>query len=275
MPDAYQVEYRNPEEFIVKDRLRNDEGDLTDLMDSINRLGLLHPLIVEEDGVTLIAGGRRLESVKRLGWTEVPYLRHSQGDPLDAEYDENVVRKPFTLGEAQEYFNRKGAGLPKKEKEVIAREVGQSLGTIRRVNLIQKIAEDPKEDESVREVARKELAALQDKTEGATPALARVQAAQRVAHNQNKLRENLLPGQTIRKLHRPEIDWPARLWKTIGDANTQTIAGLAVELAKEADPQVPDTDLRKMVHELNARQREVETLKIAIRTVLDERRFKQ
>src|SRR5262249_20123630 len=51
-------------------RHRRDMGDIDGLAKSISELGLLHPIVVNEDGL-LIAGGRRLEAVKRLGWQDV------------------------------------------------------------------------------------------------------------------------------------------------------------------------------------------------------------
>jgi len=277
VPEEYQVESQNPNEIIVKDRLRSDWGNLDELIDSIRRLGLLHPLTVEQDGLTLIAGERRLEAVKRLGWDQVDVHRLAKGEPLDAEYDENAARKAFTLGEAEEYLRRKGRDASKKEKEVIARETGHSLGTMRRITSIREIAEDPGEAPSVREVAERELDELQDKREGAAPALSRVLTAKRIAKRDGELAKanNLLPGQVMRRNPRATQEWSPRLWKIIGDANTLTIAGVAVELGKEEDPGVPDAELRSMLHELNVRVKEVDTLKQRLRTILEERKFRK
>jgi ParB family transcriptional regulator, chromosome partitioning protein len=38
---------------------------------SIGAVGLIHPIVITPDK-TLVAGQRRLEAVKLLGWTEVP-----------------------------------------------------------------------------------------------------------------------------------------------------------------------------------------------------------
>ena len=50
---------------------RRDLGDLEPLCESLNRLGLLTPIVVTSDG-DLICGKRRLAAVKRLGWQTVP-----------------------------------------------------------------------------------------------------------------------------------------------------------------------------------------------------------
>lgn len=54
----------------VKNRIRKDLGDLQPLKESIQKLGLLHPILIDLEN-TLISGERRLESVKILGWEYV------------------------------------------------------------------------------------------------------------------------------------------------------------------------------------------------------------
>lgn len=86
----------------VGDRARADLGDLADLMASIKQLGLLQPIVVTDDN-KLIAGGRRLESCRRLGLDEVQVVVaehiHDAVDLLKAERDENTCRKPMTASE--------------------------------------------------------------------------------------------------------------------------------------------------------------------------------
>ena len=52
-------------------RHRVDLGDVAQLADSIEDIGLLHPIAVNEDGL-LLAGARRLAACKRLGWKQIP-----------------------------------------------------------------------------------------------------------------------------------------------------------------------------------------------------------
>jgi ParB family chromosome partitioning protein len=83
----------------VGNRYRKDLGDLTDLMESIRRVGLLHPIVIGPDR-SLIAGQRRLEACRSLDWDTVPVRIIDLKDTAMAEHDENVVRKPFLPSEA-------------------------------------------------------------------------------------------------------------------------------------------------------------------------------
>lgn len=78
-------------------------GDLDALAASIADVGLLQPIVVKPDGL-LVAGQRRIEACKRLGWDDVPVsVAYTVGDELKALYaerDENTCRKDFTPSEA-------------------------------------------------------------------------------------------------------------------------------------------------------------------------------
>src|SRR4051794_15986064 len=79
----------------INQRVREDLGDLEYLTSSISELGLLQPVVVRPD-LTLIAGMRRLEAVRSLGWRSVPaYVVSNLEDArraLRAELDENNAR---------------------------------------------------------------------------------------------------------------------------------------------------------------------------------------
>lgn len=86
----------------VVGRHRKDLGDLAPLAASIDDVGLLNPVTLTRDG-RLIAGQRRLEACRRLGWAEVPVRFADSLDDaailLRAERDENVCRKEMLLSE--------------------------------------------------------------------------------------------------------------------------------------------------------------------------------
>jgi ParB family chromosome partitioning protein len=90
-------------EIIIGDRHRKNLGDIDALAASIAELGLLHPIVVTP-ALHLIAGRRRLEAVRRLGWSEVDVRVVERLDDallvLRAERDENSCRKSFTPSEA-------------------------------------------------------------------------------------------------------------------------------------------------------------------------------
>lgn len=86
-------------EIQIGEHVRRDMGDVQGLADSIARHGLLHPVVVMKDG-RLVAGRRRIEAVKLLGWDELPATVVDVADLLGAERDENTARKDFTPTEA-------------------------------------------------------------------------------------------------------------------------------------------------------------------------------
>jgi N6-adenosine-specific RNA methylase IME4 len=83
----------------VGNRHRKDMGDIDALAKSIAEIGLLHPVVVNDDGL-LIAGQRRLEACRRLGLVDIPVTVMHLDDILRGENDENTQRKDFTPSEA-------------------------------------------------------------------------------------------------------------------------------------------------------------------------------
>ncbi len=83
----------------VGDRVRKDMGDLAGLAASIEKVGLLHPVVITRDNV-LVAGERRMRACSSLGMTDIPVHVVDVDDLLSAERDENRVRKDFTPSEA-------------------------------------------------------------------------------------------------------------------------------------------------------------------------------
>ena len=92
----------------VENRIRDDLGDLTPLMDSLRKHGQLNPITLGADS-QLIAGHRRLESARRLGWLTVDATRLKdvgEAERLEMEIDENVHRKELTPEEVQTGYDR-------------------------------------------------------------------------------------------------------------------------------------------------------------------------
>lgn len=81
-------------------RHRRDLGDVDALARSIETVGLLHPIVVTPSNV-LIAGERRLEACKRLGWVEVPVTIVDLAEIVKGEFAENADRKDFLPSEIE------------------------------------------------------------------------------------------------------------------------------------------------------------------------------
>ena len=88
----------------VKKRVRRDLGDIEPLKQSLSKYGLLNPITITDKDV-LVAGERRLEAAKALGWQRINANiidNLSKKEQLALELDENNVRKSFTQEEADE-----------------------------------------------------------------------------------------------------------------------------------------------------------------------------
>lgn len=84
---------------VIGKRVRRDLGDIEALAESIRTVGLLHPPVVDGED-HLVCGFRRLQAMKRLGWTETPvtFAKDASDElaALIAERDENTCRSDFT-----------------------------------------------------------------------------------------------------------------------------------------------------------------------------------
>ena len=93
---------------IIKRRVRKNLGDLASLMDSLRRHGLMNPVVVSED-FELIAGHRRMEAAKRLGWTTIEVRvvgGKEKADLVEMEIEENTQRKNLTTDELADAYLR-------------------------------------------------------------------------------------------------------------------------------------------------------------------------
>lgn len=131
-------------------RIRKHLGDLTELKRSIQEIGQLHPVIYSSDGA-LISGERRLTACKELGIE--PLIRvidfKSSSERLQAEIQENTIRKDFQPSEIFEIYNYYSKRLSRQGKrlrtengqserpiETIARLTGYHRDTISKINNI-------------------------------------------------------------------------------------------------------------------------------------------
>lgn len=85
-------------EIKINNRYRKYLGDIDSLAKSINELGLINPVTVDENG-NLIAGMRRIEAVKKLGWKDIDVRVINIDKTVRGEYAENVFRDEFRPSE--------------------------------------------------------------------------------------------------------------------------------------------------------------------------------
>jgi ParB family chromosome partitioning protein len=92
----------------VRRRVRQSTPEIEALMDSIRRYGLLNPITVNSKYV-LIAGHRRLEAARRLGWRTINAIVVETTDKiseLEIEIEENTQRSDFTDQELMAAYAR-------------------------------------------------------------------------------------------------------------------------------------------------------------------------
>jgi ParB family chromosome partitioning protein len=99
----------NIKDVMVKKRVRKNLGDIIPLAESMKQYGLLNPIIVDKE-LNLIAGERRLEAARKLGWSTIEAVVLSndfnKAQTLEIEIDENLYRKPFTPDELADGIER-------------------------------------------------------------------------------------------------------------------------------------------------------------------------
>lgn len=153
-------------------RYRKDLGDLRSLAASIEEVGLLHPVVVTPEG-RLIAGQRRLEACRLLGWSDVPVTVVDLYQAARGEAHENFVRKdllpseivalkraiePLERREARERQGHKAdlgqpatnaegqVVAPGDTRDKIARYLGVGRTTIERAEAVVDAAEEEPEE---------------------------------------------------------------------------------------------------------------------------------
>ena len=93
----------------IKKRVRRDLGDLEALKESLRLYGLLNPITLNSK-YELIAGERRLEAAKSLGWERINAIVLDNNvdkiRQLEIELEDNNQRKEFTDEELLDGYKR-------------------------------------------------------------------------------------------------------------------------------------------------------------------------
>jgi ParB family transcriptional regulator, chromosome partitioning protein len=111
---------------IPEQRQRETIDDLDGLKDSLGRLGLLHPLIVDAD-LNLIAGERRLTAARELGWVEIEVKRKENLTELETrsiELEENIRRQNLSWQEECQAV----ADLRQLRSDLTSQELAEMIG---------------------------------------------------------------------------------------------------------------------------------------------------
>lgn len=133
---------------IVKDRYRDDKGDIPTLAESIKNIGLIQPITVDDKN-RLIAGERRLLAHKHLGLEKIKAIvRPSKGeiDALEVELLENVARKDMTWQEIcklekaiWDLKSKKGKWTQQQQSELLKTNQGDTSRHIRMAEALEMI----------------------------------------------------------------------------------------------------------------------------------------
>lgn len=93
---------------IIKKRVRKELTNLESLKESMRRYGLLNPITITSKN-ELVAGNRRLEAAKQLGWNTIQANIINASDKitlLEIELEENTQRSDFTQEDLLEGFKQ-------------------------------------------------------------------------------------------------------------------------------------------------------------------------
>ncbi len=134
---------------VIKERVRTEVGDLTSLMDSMQRFGQLNPIVVTRKN-ELIAGHRRLLSARRLGWYTIDAVvveRDDPADKLEMELAENVNRKDFSPEELLAGYRRleklRRPGVGTRVRRFFGRVFGRLFGRGKRRDGVAEAHQSP------------------------------------------------------------------------------------------------------------------------------------
>ncbi|MCC6276005.1 MAG: ParB/RepB/Spo0J family partition protein [Leptospiraceae bacterium] len=144
---AYNEKKNNPDKISISNIIIDPnqprifgKEEVGDLIESMNRLGLIEPIIVrkEKSQYVIVAGERRFRSAVKLGWKEIAAVVTEAREDLCYEIAlaENEKRKnlnPWEVGRAIQHL--------RKEKKRSAKEVSELLGyTERYIKQLSSIA---------------------------------------------------------------------------------------------------------------------------------------
>lgn len=171
------------EEVKIGDRFRKDYGDIEDLALDIDKNGIYHPPLVDQE-MNLLSGGRRMAALKHLQRTKIQVLVHEVSGQLQAreiELLENIMRKDLSWIERAKLVREINRLYQEKNPDWFTEQtgelIGRTAGRVRQlitladmIDTIPQIAQCKNEDEAqrifnsiVEDMALAELAGRQTK----------------------------------------------------------------------------------------------------------------
>ena len=124
-----------------KTALRRDSGPISGLMSSIQDKGLLEPIIVRpsDDGYEVVAGMRRYEACKKLGWRRLPahVVELDDREAYEVSLLENIQRETLNPIEEARAFRNYVEEFGYGGETELARKIGKSQEYVsRRIGLL-------------------------------------------------------------------------------------------------------------------------------------------
>lgn len=115
---------------LSRQSLRTDLGGLDELMASISKVGLLQPIVIRpvEGGYEVVAGNRRFEACRRLGWIKIPchIVELDDKEAFEVSLVENVQRNMLNPVEEADAFKRYVTDYGWGGVSELARRIGKS-----------------------------------------------------------------------------------------------------------------------------------------------------
>ncbi|MCK5884261.1 MAG: ParB N-terminal domain-containing protein [Bacteriovoracaceae bacterium] len=139
------------EDIVVENKYLRLNDDVETLMNSIENIGLIHPLVINKDN-KLLAGGRRYTALSELGIQQVPVMVVDRS-PLEQELisiEENIVRQKLSGVEFEAVLRR-----AKDIYEELYPEVAEDLNNPLEVDQLEALMQETGKKPFVMEVAEK------------------------------------------------------------------------------------------------------------------------
>jgi ParB family transcriptional regulator, chromosome partitioning protein len=140
--DLFASEMLPIDEIIIGERFRKDYKSMEELCESIREKGLIHYPSIDQDN-NLIAGGRRMEAMRLLGWKHVPVTRRNFMTPIklrELELEENIQREDLTW---QEEVNLKNELLKLKQSIHGVKNLGRNQPGMSQSDVAKMVGDSP------------------------------------------------------------------------------------------------------------------------------------